>query len=113
MNTSIIHLYSTLPHNGRIHGLSKLIGMNKVVEQIGFVRVGRIRRQKTELVGSEKLKPIVKEPMSVIRNHPVLCLASTGLICHYAHLLPKGPETVCRKTLSHSVGDIIGCGYLL
>ena len=38
---------------------------------------------------------------------------STGLICHYAHLLSKRPETVCRKTLGHSICDIIGCGYLL
>ena len=64
VNTSIIHLYST-----------------------GFARVGRIRRQKTELVGLEELKPIVSEPMSVVRNHPALCPASTGPICCYAHLL--------------------------
>ena len=29
LNTSIIiHLYSTLPRNGRIHGLSKITGIN-------------------------------------------------------------------------------------
>ena len=32
-------------------------------------------KQKTELVGSEELKPIINEPMSVVRNHPVLCPA--------------------------------------
>ena len=35
-------------------------------------------RQKTELVGSEELKPIVNEPMSVVRNHPALsCLSAS------------------------------------
>ena len=29
VNTSIIHWYSTLPRNGRIHGLSKNTGINK------------------------------------------------------------------------------------
>ena len=28
MNTAIIHSYSTLPRNGRIHGLSKNTGIN-------------------------------------------------------------------------------------
>ena len=94
-------------------GYLKITGIYKVVGQVGFVRVDRIRRQKTELVGSEELKPIVKGPMSVVRNHPALCLASTGPICHYAHLMPKGLETVRRKTLGHFVCDIIGCGYFL
>ena len=109
VNTSIIHLYSTLPRNGRIHAISENTGIYKVVGQVSFVRVGRIRRQKTELVGSEELKPIVSEPMSVVRNHPTLCPASTGPICRYAHLLPKRPEPVCRKTLGHSICDIVGC----
>ena len=113
VNTAIIHSYSTLPRNWRIHGLSKITGIYKVVEQVSFVRVGRIQRQKTELVGSEELKPILKEPMSVRRNRPALCLDSTGSICHYTHLMQKGPETVHRKTLGHSICDIIGCGYVL
>ena len=29
VNTSIIHWYSTLPRNGRIHGLSKNTSINK------------------------------------------------------------------------------------
>ena len=70
-------------------------------------------KQKTELVGSEELKPIVKEPMSVVRNQTALCPALTGSICYYAHLLPKGLETVRRKTLGHSICDIVGCRYLL
>ena len=75
VNTAIIHSYSTLPRNGRIHGLSKKLQVyTRFIGQIGFVRVGKIRRQKTEPVGSEELKPILKEPMSVVRNHPVLCV---------------------------------------
>ena len=108
VNTTIIHWYSTLPRNGRIHSYLK-----KVLGQVGFVRVGRIRRQKTELVGLEELKPIVSEPISVARNHHALCPASTGPICRYAHLLSKRLKPVCRKTLGHSICDIVGCGYLL
>ena len=74
VNTAIAHSYSTLPHNGHIHGLSEIRGIYRVIGQISFVRVGKIRRQKTKPVGSEELKPILKEPMSVVRNHPVLCV---------------------------------------
>ena len=73
VNMAIIHSYSTLPHNGRIHGLYQITGIYKVIRHIDFVRVGMIRRQKTEPAGSEELKPILKEPMSVVRNPPVLC----------------------------------------
>ena len=66
VNMVIIHTYSTLPCNGRIHGLFEITGIYKVVRQVGFVQVGRIRRQRTELVGSEELKPILTEPMSVV-----------------------------------------------
>ena len=44
----------------------------KVIRQIDFVRVGKIRRQKTEPARSEELKSILKEPMLVVRNPPVL-----------------------------------------
>ena len=74
VNTTIIHSYLTLPRNGRIHELSEITGIYKVIGQISFVRVGKIRRQKIEPAGSEELKPILKEPMSVVRNHPVLCV---------------------------------------
>ena len=74
VNMAIILLYSTLPRNGRIHGLSEITGIYKVIGQIGFVRVSKIRRQKTEPAGSEELKPILKESMSFVRNHHVLCV---------------------------------------
>ena len=32
VNTAIIHSYSTLPRNGRIHGLSEITSIYKVVE---------------------------------------------------------------------------------
>ena len=105
VNTAIIHSYSTLPRNGRIHGLSEFTGIYEIVGQIDFVRVGRVQRQKTELIGSEELKPIVGEPISVVRNHPALCPASTGPICRYAHLFPKRPEPVIPSA-TLSVVDI-------
>ena len=86
-------------------GYLKLQVYTRLSDRSVLFEIGRIRRQKTELVGSEELKSIVKELMSVVRNHPALCPASTGPICHYTHLLPKG--------FGHSIYDIIGCGYLL
>ena len=47
-------------------GYSEITGMYKVIRQISFVRVSKIRRQKTEPAGLEELKPILKEPMSVV-----------------------------------------------
>mgnify|MGYP000677472598 FL=1 len=55
-------------------GYTKVTGIYKVVRQIGFVRVGKVRRQKTEPAGPEELKPIFKEPMSDVRNHPMMCV---------------------------------------
>ena len=113
VNTAIIPSYSTILRNARIHGLSEITGIYNVVGQVGFVQVSGIRRQKTELVGSEELKPIPKEPMLVVRNHPVLYTALTEPILCYAHLLLKGPQTVRRKTLGYSIYDIISYGYFL
>ena len=114
VNTSIIHWYSTLPRNGRIHRLSKKYRYKQSFSDKSVLfESPASEKQKTELVGSEELKPIVSEPMSIVRNHPLLCPASTGSMCRYAHLLPKRPEPVCRKTLGHSICDIIGCGYLI
>ena len=114
MNTVILRSYSTLPRNGRIHELSEITGIYKVIGQIGFVRVGKIRRQKIEPAGSEELKPILKEPMSVVRRaYCVVCPTLTGPILRYAHLVPKGPESIRLKKLGHYVCDIIGCGYFL
>ena len=75
-------------------GYLKLQVYTRFIEQIGFVRVGKIRRQKTKMVGSEELKPILKEPMPVVRNHPVRCPTLTEPISRYAYLVPKEPETV-------------------
>ena len=55
-------------------GYTEITGIYRVVRQIGFVSVGRIRRQKTEPVGSEELMLILEDPMSVVRNHIVLCV---------------------------------------
>ena len=114
MNTAIIHSYSTLPYNGCIHRLSKKYRYKQGFSDrsVLFESAGS-EKQKTELVGSDELKPIVSEPMSVVLDHPALCPASTGPICHYAHLLLKGPKTVRRMALGHSISDIIGCGYFL
>ena len=57
VNTSIKHFYLTLPHNGRIHGISKVTGINK-----GF-RISRLSRQdpkaedQTGRVGKAETEP--------------------------------------------------------
>ena len=63
-------------------------------------------------LGSEELKPILEKPLSVVRNHPG-CPTLIGPIFCYAHLMSKGLEAIRRKTLVHSIYDIIGCRYLL
>ena len=42
-----------------------------------------------------------------------MCPTLIRPIFHYAHLVLKGSETISRKTLDHSICDIIGCRYLL
>ena len=53
-------------------GYTEITGIYKIIGHIGFVRVGKIRRQKTESARPEELKLIFKEPLLVVRNHPVL-----------------------------------------
>ena len=61
---------------------------------------------------SKELESMLKKSMSIVRNHPG-CPTLIGPIFRYAHLVPKGSESICRKTLGHSICDIIGCGYLI
>ena len=108
VNTVIMHSYLTLPR------YTEITGIYKVIRQIGFVRVGRIWRQMTEPAGSEELKPILKKiDVGCPKLSCAVCPTLTRPIFCYAHLVPKGPETIRRKTLGHSINDIIGCGYLL
>ena len=63
MNTSIIHLYSTLPRNGRIHGLSKITCINITSRTGRFCssrqdpkaedRTGRVGRAKADRQGTD------------------------------------------------------------
>ena len=63
VNTSIIHLYSTLPRNGRTHGLSKITGINIGSQTDRFCssrqdpkaedRTGRVRRAEADRQGTD------------------------------------------------------------
>ena len=64
------------------------------------------------MAGVGELKPILEIWKSVVRNHPG-CLTLIGPIFHYAHLVPKGSESISRKTLGHSICNVIDCRYLL
>ena len=113
VNTSIIHLYSTLPCNGGIHGLSKITGINLGSRTDRFYssrqdpkaedRTGRVGRAEVDHQGTDVGFP---KPSCVVSGF-------NRTDCHYAPLMPKGSETVRRKTLGHSICDIIGCGYFL
>ena len=50
VNTAIIHSYSTLPRNGRIHGLSKIYRYKQRLSDKS-VESKKSEKQKTELVG--------------------------------------------------------------
>ena len=71
-----------------------------VVTQVGFVRVGRVRRQKNELgqVGRVEADP-QRTDVGCLKPSCDVSSTLTGPILRYAHLVPKGPETVRRKTL--------------
>ena len=73
VNTAIIHSYSTLPRNGRIHGLSKITGINigcrtdrfcssrqdpKAEDRTGWVRRTEADPQRAD-VGSPKPSSVV------------------------------------------------------
>ena len=62
--------------------------------------------------GSEELKSSLEKSTSIVRNH-LGCSTLTKPIFRYAHLVPKGSESIPRKTLGHSICNIIGCTYLL
>ena len=59
---------------GLYKGWTEITGIYKIIGQVGFIWVGKIQRQKTEPAGSEEWKPILKESLSVVQNHPVLCV---------------------------------------
>ena len=86
--------------------------LDKDVGQVGFIRVGKIRRQKADRPGSEELKPILENSKSVVRNHPG-CPTLIGPIFRYAHLMSKGSELIHRKTLGHSIYNITDYRYPL
>ena len=70
-------LYTRIWHSpvmGIYKGWTEITAIYKIIGEVGFVWVGKIRREKTEPAGSEELRPILKEPLSVVRNHAVLCV---------------------------------------
>ena len=104
--------YSTLPRNGRIHGLSEITGIYIGSRTDRFClsrqdlkiedRTGRVGRAEDDPQGTDLGCP---KPSCIVSD-----FNRTD-----SPLRPSGVEleTVCRKTLGHSICDIIGCGYFL
>ena len=95
-------------------GYTEITGMYKVIRHISFVRVGKIPKveDRTGRVGRAGAYP-QRTNVGCPKPSCVVCPTLTGPIFRYAHLVPKGPETILRKTLGHSICDIICCGYFL
>ena len=109
VNTVIIHSYLTLPHNERIHGLSKIIGIYKVyqIDQFCSNRQDPKTEDRTSRFGRDEVDP-QRTDVGGPKPSCAVCPTLTGPIFRYAHLVPKGPESIRQKTLGHSVCDIIG-----
>ena len=114
VNTTIIHLYSTLLRNGRIHGLSEITGIYKVYRTYEFCssRQDPKTEDRSRRVGRAKAYP-QRTDVGCSKPSCAVCPTLTGPILRYTNLMPKRPETVRRKTLGHSIRDIISCGYFL
>ena len=95
VNTFIIHSYSTLPRHGRIHGLSEITGIYKVVGQIGFCssRQDPKTKDRTSRVRRAEANP-QRTDVGCLKPSCDMCLTLTGPILRYAHMVPKGPKTV-------------------
>ena len=112
VNTAIIHMYSTLPRNGRIHRVSRKYRFIPGGRTCRFARVGGIREQETESAGVGR---VVAERQKIdvdCRNRP-RCPTLIRPIFRYACLVPKRSKSIHRKTLGHSICDILDCRYLL
>ena len=113
MNTAIIHSYSTLPRNGHIQGVKpELPAYTRLSDMSVLLESAKFEDKRPNWLGSEELKPILGKSLSIVRNHPG-CPTLIGTMFRYAHLVPKGSESIRRKTLGHSIFDIVGCRYLL
>ena len=114
VNTAIIYLYSTLPCNGRIHGLSEITCIYKVyrIDRFCSNRQDPKAEDRIGRVGGAEANP-QRTDAGCPKPSCAVCPTLTGPILCYAHLVPKGLETVRRETLGHSIYDIIGCGYFL
>ena len=112
VNMAIIHSYSTLPRNGRMQMTKpKLQVYTRLSDKPVLLESARSEDRRLIQPDSEELKTILERPLSVVRNHTG-CPTLIRPIFYYAHLVSKGSEMIRRKTLGHSVCDIIGCCYV-
>ena len=100
VNTSIIHLYSTLLRNGRIHGLSEITGIYKVYRTYQFC--SSRQDPKTEdwagRVGRAEADP-QRTDVGCPKPSCVVCPTLTGPIFRYAHLVLKDRKRSAKRHL--------------
>ena len=97
VNTSIIHWYSTVPRNGRIHRLSKNTGKNKRFSD---------RSVLFELAGSESRRPNWSSRKSWSRSSVNRCRLSETIL-HCVRLQPDRfviTPIYCRRDRKRSAG---------
>ena len=94
VNTAIIHSYSTLPRNGRIHGLSEITGIQGCrIDRFCSSRQDQKTKDRAGQVGGAEADP-QRTDVGCPKTSCVVCPTLTEPIFHYAHLVPKGPETI-------------------
>ena len=107
VNTAIIHLYLTLPRNGRIQRVKQELQVyTRLSDKSILFESAKSGDRRTNRLGLEELKPILEKSKSIVRNHP-RCPTLIRPIFRYAHLVPKGSESIHQKTLGHSICDIM------
>ena len=127
LSVSISHTLCTTNFTTTTTTLSKICALSHIYRYMTFrhiyisvLPIGRKRsgpvlyifHLEGHVSQQEERKSILEKPLLVVWNHP-RCLTLIGPIFHYAHMVPKGSESIRRKTLSHSICNIIGCRYLL
>ena len=94
-------------------GYTKITGILQGYQTDGFCssRQDPKAEDRNGRVGRAEANP-QRTGLSCPKPSCVVCPTLTGPIFRYAHLVPKGSESIRRKTLGHPICDIIDCRYL-
>ena len=99
VNTAIIHSYSTLPRNGRIHGLNYNYRYIQGFRTSRFCSRAGSEDRGPNRPGRKSWSRSPKTVVGCLKPSCVVCPTLTGPVFRYAHLVPKGSKAICRETL--------------